>query len=88
VRGDTVYIGTYNGGVVSLVGEKATQISAGWVNPGGLAFVGDALYAATQDGLRVVVGSGDVPHAPGKDVTAVVARAGKLVVGTRRGVVL
>lgn len=88
VRGDTVYIGTYNGGVTSLVGEKTTHVADGWVNPGGLAFVGDVLYAATQDGLRVVVGSGDVPHAPGKDVTAVVARGGKLVVGTRRGVVL
>jgi len=88
LRGDTVYIGTYNGGVTSLVGDKPTHLADGWVNPGGLAFVGDVLYAATQDGLRVVVGSGVVPRAPGKDVTAVVARGGTLVVGTRRGILL
>jgi hypothetical protein len=88
VRGETVYIGTYSGGIVSLTGDATRQLAPGWVNPGGLTFVDDVLYAATQEGLRVVVGSREVPHLPGKDVTAVAVRGGRLVVGTRRGIML
>ncbi len=52
VHGGKLYVGTYSGGIVRLVGTAATQVAPGWVNPGGLTLVGDRLYAATQDGLR------------------------------------
>ena len=85
VRGEQIFVGTYSGGIVRIDGTAATQLAPGWVNPGGLVFVGDTLYAATQDGLQIV-GGGEVGKLPGRDTTALARLDGTLVVGTRRGV--
>ena len=88
IQGDALYVGTYNGGVVRFDGTTATHVADGWVNPGGLAVLGDRLYAATQDGLRT---SDDGTHwtdagtLPGRDPTAIARVDGRLIAGTRRG---
>ena len=89
VHGTQLFVGTYNGGIVRIDGTAATQVSEGWVNPGGLTLVGERLYAATQDGLR---STDDGTHwleavkLPGRDTTAIARVGTRLVIGTRRGV--
>ncbi len=92
-----VFAGTYNGGVTRFALGAAdaaiapTQLGDGWINPGGLRWDGDRLYAATMDGLR----SGDGLTAtwttatglPGKDVTASLRTGGTTWIATRRGLV-
>jgi len=92
-RGRAVWVGGYKGGVVrfDLDDLKGTRLGGGWVNPGGLRWEGETLYASTQEGLR----SGDGASAtwkteaglPGKDVTAMVRIADAYWVATRRGLV-
>jgi ligand-binding sensor domain-containing protein len=96
-RGTKVLVGTYNGGVASLEpagdgsGFRASARCDGWVNLGGLAFVGEALHVATMDGLlrcAADAGAGCRPiagAAPGRDVTAVAQGGGLLWVASRRG---
>ncbi len=89
VHGTQLYVGTYSGGIVRIEGTAATQVAPGWVNPGGLTFVGERLYAATQDGLRATDDGThwhDVAALPGKDTTAIAKLGATIVVGTRRGV--
>jgi len=88
-RGDTVWAGTYNGGVVRIDGDAATPLGGGWINPAGLTWDGDRLLAATMDGL--VAGDGrtatwtTTPSLPGRDTTAAVRAGPTLWVATRRG---
>ena len=90
-RGDVVWAGTYNGGVVRIDGDAATALGGGWVNPSGLRWDGDRLLAATMDGL--VAGDGRTatwtvtPGLPGRDVTAAVRTGKTLWVATRRGLI-
>ena len=87
-KGDALYVGTYNGGIVRFDGTTATHVTDGWVNPGGLAVIGERLYAATQDGLRVSDDGTlwtDAGALPGRDTTAIARVGGKLIAGTRRG---
>ena len=44
-RGDVVWAGTYNGGVVRLEGDATTALGGGWINPSGLVWDGDHLLA-------------------------------------------
>ena len=95
-RGSTVWVGTYNAGVVRLVftrgGAHATKLGGGWVNFNGLTLEGQTLHASTMDGLlQRSLQTGRrwqrVAGMPGTDVTGVaVADAGaSLWVATRRG---
>ncbi len=90
--GDTVYIGTYDGGVVRVAPGGAARQVAGterlWVNPGGIARVGSALYVSTLgDGLvRVRAGRAQpIAPLPSDDVTAVASGPTGLWVATRAG---
>jgi ligand-binding sensor domain-containing protein len=89
VKGDVVWVGTYNGGVSRIDGDTATQLGGGWVNPSGLVWDGDRLLAATMDGL--VIGDGHTATwttkraLPGRDTTGAVRVGQTLWVATRRG---
>lgn len=97
-RGDVVFAGTYNAGVVRLEktddGWRATaRLGGGFVNPAGLTVDGDTLYVSTMDGL-LATASGDRP-APltpregaslGRDVTGVAVSALGTFVASRRGI--
>jgi ligand-binding sensor domain-containing protein len=88
MTGDALYVGTYNGGIVRFDGTTATHVADGWVNPGGLAVIGERIYAATQDGLRVTDDGThwtDAGALPGRDTTAIARVDGTLIAGTRRG---
>lgn len=91
VRGDAVWAGTYNGGVVRIDGDTATALGGGWVNPSGLVWDGDRLLAATMDGL--LAGDGvaatwtATPGLPGRDATAAVRTGKTLWIATRRGLI-
>ncbi|MFT5429778.1 MAG: ligand-binding sensor domain-containing protein [Myxococcota bacterium] len=91
-----VWAGTYSGGTSRLTRNddgkwQAEQLGGGWVNVAGLTAVGDAMYAATMDGLmrwdpaatrwRTIKRA-----APGRDVTALVKAPGGLWVSSRRGI--
>jgi ligand-binding sensor domain-containing protein len=91
-RDDTVWAGTYKGGVTRFDAAgtvTATQLGDGWINPNGLVLDGDRLLASTMDGL--LAGDGrtaawtTTPGLPGKDVTATIRAAGARFVATRRG---
>jgi hypothetical protein len=90
-RGDVVWAGTYNGGVVRIDGDTTTALGGGWVNPAGLRWDSDRLLAATMDGL--VAGDGRtttwtaIPGLPGRDVTATVRTGKTLWIATRRGLI-
>jgi hypothetical protein len=96
-RGSSMWIGTYKGGVTRLdpTAEKtyqATQISSGWINPGGLTWHGDMLHAATMDGhVYINVARGEallVAHPaqpPGRDTTAIAFQGNRLWIASRRG---
>jgi hypothetical protein len=90
VKGDVVWVGTYNGGVARIEGDTATQLGGGWVNPSGLTWDGERLLASTMDGL--VVGDGTsttwttMRSLPGRDTTGSLRIGGTLWVATRRGI--
>jgi hypothetical protein len=91
-RGRSVWIGGYKGGVVRFDLDDlsaAARVGAGWVNPGGLVWMGDTLHASTQDGLRASDGIGGawttMAGLPGKDVTAMVRAGDATWIATRRG---
>jgi ligand-binding sensor domain-containing protein len=72
VRGDDVYVGTYNAGVTRLAldGGKLVlgeHLHGGYVNLAGVAVFGNTLYAATMDGLvaRPLAGGSTRPAIPG-----------------------
>jgi len=94
-RGSAIWVGTYKAGVtrfdVTPAVVTATALGDGWINPGGLAWHGDTLYASTMEGVRTGDGAqarwASLRGMPGKDTTAT-ARIGKtLWVSTRRGLV-
>ncbi len=99
VRGRSVWVGSYKGGVVRFdLGAAgagaplvATHLGDAWINPGGLAWDGARLLASTQDGLRVGDGAtarwARAPGLPGKDVTAAVRLGATRWIATRRGLV-
>lgn len=96
-RGGAMWIGTYKGGVTRLdrTDENtygATQIGSGWINPGGLAWRGDTLHAATMEGHMSInvarLGAGLAAHSaqpPGRDTTAIVSQGNRLWIASRRG---
>jgi hypothetical protein len=85
--GDAMWIGSYKGGVVRIVGDEATRAGDGWVNPGGLVVDGDRVLVSTQDGLWTLRGDRMTRTAglPGRDVTATARLGDTLWVATRRG---
>lgn len=90
--GRSVWVGGYKGGVVRFDLDdlaQGTRLGGGWVNPGGLTWMGDTLYVSTQEGLRAGDGQSttwtSVDDLPGKDVTAVVRISDDVWVATRRG---
>jgi hypothetical protein len=94
-RGTTLFVGTYNAGVVAVTmdagGFSVERLGGGYVNFGGLLVDGHTLFAATMTGLyrRPVHAGGawaPLPRAtPGKDVTAVVPWGGRIWAASRRG---
>ncbi|MDX2086940.1 MAG: two-component regulator propeller domain-containing protein [Kofleriaceae bacterium] len=93
VKGSAVWVGTYKGGVTRFAygaaGVSTTALGDGWINPGGLTWIGERLYASTMEGLRI--GDGEsaawttLGKLPGRDTTAVAAVGDRLWVSTRRG---
>jgi len=91
-RGDGVLAGTYDAGVARLHADGSADplpaFGPAWINPNGLATVGNAIIAATLgDGLLVVTGSSarSLGPLPSNDVTSVVVHRGRMWVGTRAG---
>lgn len=98
VKGATLWVGTYKGGVTRFEpaapgsdAVRATPLGDGWINPGGLAWHGDELRAATMEGLRTGDGASAVWTAttglPGTDTTATAVIGDTLWIATRRGLV-
>jgi len=87
VSHDTVWAGTYKGGVAQIDRDKVTQLDGGWINPGGLARDGEQLAAATMDGLVVRDGTSwrTIAKLPGRDATAIAYVGRTMWVATRRG---
>lgn len=90
--GRTVWVGSYKGGVIRFDLDdlaRGARLGGGWVNPGGLTWMGDSLFVATQEGLRQ--GDGErgawktIDNLPGRDVTAIVRISDDSWVATRRG---
>ncbi|CAN5783332.1 hypothetical protein BH11MYX3_BH11MYX3_25910 [soil metagenome] len=94
-RDHSIWVGTYKGGVTrfdaSDAGIAASPLGDGWINPGGLRFIGDTLFAATMEGVRTSDGASatwtTLDRMPGKDTTATVRIGDTLFVATRRGLV-
>jgi hypothetical protein len=100
VRGDDVFVGTYAGGVTHLhashlggITGDHVHLGGGCINPGGLTFVGDQLFAATMEGLLARPAGDDhaawtlrPAAAPGRDVTSVRKVGDTLWVASRRGI--
>ncbi len=91
VKGNAIWVGTYKGGVTRFDGAIATRLGDGWINPGGLSWIGDTLFASTMEGLRTGDGTSatwtSITGSPGKDTTATARVGDTLVVSTRRGLV-
>jgi ligand-binding sensor domain-containing protein len=92
--GDDVIVGTYDAGLARLGARGGAPLAdAGeiWVNPNGLARVGDALVVSTLgDGLVVRRGGRTAAlraGLPSDDVTAVAVSGGAVWIGTRGGLV-
>jgi ligand-binding sensor domain-containing protein len=93
VKGSAIWVGTYKGGVTRFdygaTGVSTTALGDGWINPGGLTWIGDQLYAATMEGLRTGDGASaswtTLGKLPGRDTTAVAVVGDRLWVSTRRG---
>ena len=94
-RDRSIWVGTYKGGVTrfdpSDAGVTATPLGAGWINPGGLRWIGDTLFASTMEGPRTSDGASatwtTIDRMPGKDTTGTVRMGDALIVSTRRGLV-
>ncbi len=94
-RGRSIWVGTYKGGVTRFDASDAavttTSLGDGWINPGGLQFIGDTLFAATMEGVRTGDGATatwtTLGRMPGKDTTATARIGDHLFVATRRGLV-
>jgi len=94
-RGAAVWVGTYKGGVTRFEATAeavtATALGDGWINPSGLSWHGDTLYASTMEGVRTSDGASatwaQLRGMPGKDTTATAMVGGTLWVSTRRGLV-
>ncbi len=94
-RDRSIWVGTYKGGVTrfdpSDAGVIATPLGDGWINPGGLRFLGETLFATTMEGVRTGDGSSatwqTLDRMPGKDATAAARIGDTLFVSTRRGLV-
>ena len=90
-----IWVGTYKGGVARFdptdAGVIATPVGDGWINPGGLRWIDNSLYASTMEGVRIGDGSTaawtTLDRLPGKDTTAAVRMGDTLYVSTRRGLV-
>ena len=90
-----LWVGTYKGGVTRFdptdAGVTATPVGDGWINPGGLRWIGDALYVSTMEGVRIGDGAtaawATLDRMPGKDTTATVRVGDALYISTRRGLV-
>ena len=96
LRDHAVWVGTYHGGVTRLddAGSEAPAAVAlgdGWINPGGLRWIGDTLYASTMEGLRTGDGASatwsTLAGLPGRDITTAVRGGDTLWIATRRGLV-
>ena len=90
--GDSMLAGTYDAGVWRLApggtGRAVRGLEAAWVNPAGLARVGEALLVTTLGGGLLVRRGGEVvrqARLPSEDVTAVLRHRGRLWIGTRGG---
>jgi len=91
IDGDTVYVGTYAGGVVQIASGKTTTLGGGSINAGGLRIVDGKLWVATMEGLFVREENklGRVQKGVlGLDVTAIEKSTKGLVVATRRGLTI
>jgi ligand-binding sensor domain-containing protein len=95
-RGGAVWAGTYKGGITRFDpagadAVTATRLGDGWINPGGLTWIGDTLHASTMEGARTSDGSSEtwtaVRELPGKDTTATARVGSTLWISTRRGLV-
>jgi hypothetical protein len=98
VRGSSVFVGTYNGGVSRLEWSDARaftlgeHLGGGYVNTGGMLVDGTTLYVATMDGLLARPLQKDAAWrtvanaAPGRDVTGVLASPDGFWVSSRRGI--
>ena len=89
-RDHALWVGTYKAGITRFDAAggdtpMAVPVGEGWINPGGLRWVGDTLYAATMEGLRV--GARALQGVPGRDVTATATLGTTLWIATRRGLV-
>lgn len=90
-----IWVGTYKGGVTRFdptdAGVNATPLGDGWVNPGGLRWIDNTLYASTMEGVRMGDGASptwtSLDRMPGKDTTATVRVGDALYISTRRGLV-
>ncbi|MBL0217986.1 MAG: hypothetical protein IPQ07_29415 [Myxococcales bacterium] len=94
-RDRSIWVGTYKGGVTRFdptdAGVTTTPLGDGWINPGGLRFLGDALFATTMEGVRIGDGTSatwqTLDRMPGKDTTAAARIGDTLFISTRRGLV-
>ncbi len=94
-RGAAIWVGAYKAGVtrfdVSPEVVTATPLGDGWINPGGLAWHGDTLYASTMEGVRTGDGAqavwASLRGTPGKDTTATAQIGQTIWISTRRGLV-
>jgi ligand-binding sensor domain-containing protein len=88
--GGAVLAGTYDAGVMRLAADGTAAPVDGldgklWINPHGLARLGDTIVAATLgDGWRLS-GRADHPELPDDDVTATIRIGGTVWIGTRGG---
>jgi Ca-activated chloride channel family protein len=88
-----VLVGTYQGGITrvgSRGAESLPRTRSLWLNPHGIARVAGNLYAASMGGGLVRIdaaGETSAVAVPSTDVTATLAFAGSLWVGTRDGLV-
>jgi ligand-binding sensor domain-containing protein len=94
LRGQDLWVGTYAHGVVRLSrgadrSWSARAFGGGYVNPGGLAFVGDTLTVATMQGLHALRAGQSVLEPvtgiPVLDTTRVAPGSAGAWVATRRG---
>ncbi len=91
-----IWVGSYAGGVSRLTMrggrvERSESLGLRNINPGGLGRIGDAVCAATMQGLFCRCAEGEAEWqvmqdaAPGRDVTGIVRGGGRTFVASRRG---
>ena len=95
IHKDYLWCGTYNSGISKIAlnnSKQVTHLGGGYINPAGLCFYKNYLYAATMSGLKrfnieAKHGKWDMikKGVPGSDVTSIVVSGTSLWVGTRRG---